>query len=351
VEQRPEPTRGPRTVGVQFVTSTVGARIAYTMAGAGPALLVVPPWVTHLDALKALSGHGRFHDLLGRRHTIVLYDRWGTGLSDRNRTDFSLEAEVQVVLDLADHLQLRRFAVLGPSHGGPVAVAVAHRAARRVSHLVLYGTGARTLIDAETWAALRELILANWPAASRAIAAIATPGCEAADVEAFAALLRASASAEMTVALQDAAATYDLTAILGELRTPTLVLNRWGDPFVSAESARRLAGRIPGARLDLVDGTAHPHLVGDVTTLAERIIAFTAGERRVPSAQLSAREAEVLALVAGGCTNAEVAERLVLSVRTVERHLLNSYAKLGVRGRGEAIGYWLARDAPATSAT
>lgn len=252
-----------------------------------------------------------------------------------------------MLLDLADHLRLRRLALLGPSHGGPAAVAVAHRAARRVSHLVLYGTGARTLIDAQTWPALRALILANWPAASRAIAAIATPGCAPDDVEAFAAVLRDGASAEMTVALQDAAAGYDLTAILGELRTPTLVLNRWGDPFVSAEAARRLAGRIPGARLDLVDGTAHPHLVGDVETLADRIVTFTGGGRRVPSAQLSARETEVLALVADGCTNAEVAGRLVLSVRTVERHLLNAYAKLGVRGRAEAIARWLRHD-PAT---
>src|SRR3954467_13860345 len=157
----------PCPSGVRFFASSVGARIAYTTTGSGPALLVVPPWVTHLGALNTLSGYRRFHDLLGRHHTVVHYDRWGTGLSDRSRTDFSLDGEVQVLLDLVDHLRLRRFALLGPSHGGPIAVAVAHRAPRRVSHLVLYGTGARTLIDAETWPALRDLILANWAAASR----------------------------------------------------------------------------------------------------------------------------------------------------------------------------------------
>ncbi|CCG01271.1 putative alpha/beta hydrolase superfamily and a LuxR DNA binding domain C_term [Blastococcus saxobsidens DD2] len=329
--------------GVRFMWSAVGARIAYTTLGSGPPLIVIPPWLTHLDALTSLSGYRRFHEVLGRDHTVVLYDRWGTGLSDRDRTDFSLDGEVQVLVDLADQLRFRRFAVLGPSHGGPTAVAVAHRQPRRVSHLILYGTGARTLIDATTWPPLRELILANWPAATRAIAALATPGCDADDVGAFAAVMHASATPEMTVALQDAAGSYDLTEALGQLQTPTLVLNRWGDPFVSPEAARRLAGRIPGAVLELVDGEAHVHLVGDSAVLAERITAFTGGAHHRSSAQLTAREAEVLQLVAEGCTNAEAARRLHLSVRTVERHLLNSYAKLGVHGRTEAVGQWLSR--------
>jgi DNA-binding CsgD family transcriptional regulator len=117
---------------------------------------------------------------------------------------------------------------------------------------------------------------------------------------------------------------------------------RWGDPFVSPEAARGLACCIQGAKLELADGEAHLYHVGDVTALAQRILAFTAGaEGGGRSAQLSARETQVLRLVADGCTNAEVAERLVLSVRTVERHLLNIYAKLGVRGRAEAVAHWL----------
>jgi DNA-binding CsgD family transcriptional regulator len=118
-----------------------------------------------------------------------------------------------------------------------------------------------------------------------------------------------------------------------------------GSSFVSPEAARHLAIAIPGSRLELVEGDAHLYTVGDVTALAERIVAFTAGADRGGSAQLSAREAEVLQLVAEGCTNAEAAERLVLSVRTVERHLLNAYAKLGVRGRAEAIARWLSHSA------
>ena len=328
--------------GVSFVQSRVGARIAYTVEGQGPALIIVPPWVTHLEAVTAMSGYRELNEVLTCHHTVVRYDRWGTGLSDRARTDFSLEGEIQVLTDLADHLRLRRFALMGPSHGGPVAVAIAHREARRVSHLILYGTGARALIDQATWKPLRDLIMANWPAATRAIAALATPGCENSDVEAFAALMRAAATPEMTVALHEASELYDMSQMMGAIHAPTLVMCRWGDPFVSPEDARTLAGSIPGAKLELLEGQAHLYTVGDVTTLGKRIAAFTAGtDGGGRSAQLSARETQVLRLVTEGCSNAAIAERLVLSVRTVERHLLNIYAKLGVRGRAEAVAHWL----------
>jgi len=117
---------------------------------------------------------------------------------------------------------------------------------------------------------------------------------------------------------------------------------RWGDPFVPAETARRLAGSIKGARrLEMLDVEAHLYTVGDVAAIADRINAITAVARGGGrSAQLTRREEEVLRLVADGCTNI-VAERLVLRVRTVERHQLNIYSKLGVRGRTKAMARWL----------
>ena len=158
-----------------------------------------------------------------------------------------------------------------------------------------------------------------------------------------------SASPETTVALQDSAIHDDMTPLLAKLRVPTLVLHRRDDALVSCDEAVRLAGRIPGCRLELVRGEAHVHYVGDAGSLAEQIVEFTAGAGGGRSAQLSRREAEVLDLVADGCTNAEVAARLVLSVRTVERHLLNAYTKLGMRGRTEAAARWRNQPDPSPS--
>lgn len=321
---------------VRFLRASNGARIAFTTEGTGPPMIVVPPWTSHLHEQAALSGHRLLLNCLGRHHTVVLYDRWGTGLSDRDRTDFGMEADLRVLRDVADHLRLRRFALLGPSQAARVAAVFAAQEPRRVSHLVLYGASVHGLHSQATWAALRELMLTDWPFAVQAVAAVLARGGQPGDLEAFERLLLAAATAETTVALQDAALEQDVTAELDALRVPTLVLHRRHDPAVSVEHAVRLAGRIPGARLELLEDAPHVHSLGKVAALAARVTAFTAGSGRVPSAQLSAREAEVLDLVASGCTNAEAAARLVLSVRTVERHLLNAYAKLGVRGRAAA---------------
>ncbi|CAN5291779.1 hypothetical protein BH24ACT9_BH24ACT9_09610 [soil metagenome] len=218
---------------------------------------------------------------------MVLYDRWGTGLSDRRRADFSAAAVVQVLVNLVDQLRLRRFALFGPSHGGPIAAGFAGRFPRRVSHLILYGARSSGLTGGPTWTALRELMLVNWPVAVRSIAAVATKGGDPGDVDAFAELLQAAATPEMTVALQDAAGQHDAYSDLGRLGLPTLVLHRRGDSLVSAEAASRIAGAIPGARLELLAGEAHVHTVGDAGTLAGRILAFTAGSGSHSSAQLS----------------------------------------------------------------
>jgi pimeloyl-ACP methyl ester carboxylesterase/DNA-binding CsgD family transcriptional regulator len=332
------------TDDVRFLQSRHGVRIAYAVRGSGPPLVFVPPWSSHLVAETALSGTNRLLGLLSMQHRVIRYDRWGTGLSERARDDFSLARDVEVLDDLVEHLKLRRFALFGASHGGPAAVTIAHAQPRRVSHLILYGNRTSGLTSGETWAAMRSLIEANWRVAARAIAAVATRGGEPADVATFASVLDEAATPDVLIALQEAAIETDVDALLPELRVPTLVLHRRADALVDPEESAQIAARIPGARLELLPGQAHVFSVGDVDTLAGRVLAFTAGSGRQPSAQLSRREAEVLELVAEGCTNAEVAERLVLSVRTVERHLLNAYTKLGVRGRAEAAARWLSRE-------
>lgn len=339
---------------VRFFDTSWGARVAYTVVGEGPPLVVLPPWTSHLVGEAALSGHAAFLEVLTASHAVVRFDRWGTGLSDRARTDFRLDRDREVLLELVDHLQLQQFALVGPSHGGPLAVAFAVRHPSRVSHLVLYGSRASALTSGKTWGALRELILANWPVAARSIAAVATRGGDPSDVDVFAEVLVMSATPETTVALQDAIH-GDVAGVLADVRTPTLVLHRRGDELVSSDEAVELAARIPGAHLELVEGAAHVHLVGDAAELARRICLFVDGhgaaraqlsprepESRGDVPSLSGRELEVADLVAAGLTSRQIAERLFISERTAQNHVQHILAKLGFSARSQ-IAAWAAR--------
>ena len=334
----PPAERGYRFVvfgRVRFFQSRVGARIAYATAGTGPPLLMLPPWACHLEAMEQLSGTRPTLEVLARQHTLVWYDRWGTGLSDRTREDFSIDADLQVLEDLVQHLHLRRAAVFSPSHGGPMAIELALRHPALVSHLVLYATSGRALTDSVAWPAIRDLILGDWEMAKRAVAAVVVAGAPRSDLDAFEELMERAATPEMMVALQDMAMGHDMRDRLSDLRAPTLVLHRRGDMALPVEEGRALAAAIPDAVFEVLEGEAHVNFVGDSVGVAERIVAFTA-PGTCQTTPLTAREHEILELIASGSSNAEAADHLVLSVRTVERHLLNAYRKLGVRSRAEA---------------
>lgn len=327
-------------VEVEYFRSSVGANIAYAREGQGPAFVVVPAWTNHLVEGAKLGQGPEFAAAIARTRTYIRYDRWGTGLSSRDRIDFSLEADVQVLADLVDHLRLRRFALFAPSHGGPTAVLYALQNPRRVSYLVLYASLLRPPQEGNPWPAMRELILTDWTLARKTFAALMAEGADPADIEALERLLDVSASAETTAALQDAAQGLDLIPRLAGLQVPTLLVSRAQDPLFPAEVSHGMARRIPRARVVTLPGKFHIHVFGDALALASTIQRFL-GDTPVEGAAsgleaLSAREAEVLGLLTDGLTNQEIAKQLSLSVRTVERHTENLYAKLGVRGRAEA---------------
>lgn len=89
---------------IRFCAAQGGVRIAYATTGQGPALVVPPPWISHLEVEWANPAVRGFWESLARHHTVVRYDRHGCGLSDRNRSGFSLEADLRVLERVVDHL-------------------------------------------------------------------------------------------------------------------------------------------------------------------------------------------------------------------------------------------------------
>jgi pimeloyl-ACP methyl ester carboxylesterase/DNA-binding CsgD family transcriptional regulator len=351
----------------RFFTTTEGVRITYATLGQGPPLVVIPPWLSHLELFWDTPPFRAFNEALARDFTVVLYDRYGCGLSDRDRADFSLDPDIRVLAELVDHLRLRRFALYGVSTGALVAVPYALAQPRRVSHLLLFGIY-RKAWTTEVGAAVRALIRAHWGLGSRALADWFLPGAGGDALAFFARLQREAASAETALALLEAARRTDQLDLFPRLRVPTLVLSRRDDPIAPLETARDMAARIPGARFAALEGDIHIPEFGDAGAVIAAIRAFVdAPPRRghgaasdtgaAPTATsptplgLSPREVEVLRLLAGGLSNPAIAARLALSVHTVERHVVNLYTKLGIHGRAEATAYALRHGLLAPPAT
>src|SRR5262245_10243430 len=123
---------------IRFCMSRDDARIAFATAGEGPPLVRVNNWFTHLELDWENPVWRHWSDALAERRTLVRYDPRGSGLSDRDATDFSLDARVADLEAVGDALELRRFPLLRLCQGGAIAVAYAARHPERVSRLVLY---------------------------------------------------------------------------------------------------------------------------------------------------------------------------------------------------------------------
>jgi pimeloyl-ACP methyl ester carboxylesterase/DNA-binding CsgD family transcriptional regulator len=331
---------------IRFCTAPDGVRLAYAMHGRGPPLVRVATWLTHLERDWESPVWRHWLDRLGERHTVLRYDERGCGLSDAELGTPSVDTWVGDLEAVVDATGLERFALLGVSQGAAVAVAYAARNPQRVSSLVLYGgyaRGRRLRGQRDEEEALISAIRAGWrsdePAFRHVFSMLFLPHGTPAQMAWYDDLLRTTASPEVAVSLFRARGAIDVDAVAPTVKVPTLVIHARGDRVVPFEEGRRLAALIPRARFVALDSSNHILLAEEpawerfLAELDEFLGTSTAPAPQTAAADLSPRELEVLELVAAGLTNETIAERLFLSVRTVERHLSNIYAKLRLSGK------------------
>jgi pimeloyl-ACP methyl ester carboxylesterase len=206
----------------------------------------------------------------------VQYDRPGTGLSDRTRTEFSLDSDVQDLETVIDHLKLKHLALLGYSWGGPVAVAYTAKHPRRVSHLVLYDTYARgaAITTDQVKASLISLVRAHWGIGSKVLADLFSPGADAAGIELWAKYQRDCATPEVAAKILDLLYRTDIIHFLPGVRVPTLVLHRQQDRAMPFRLGRELASLILGARFVPLEGRDHLPWLGDFESVLSPIAEF-----------------------------------------------------------------------------
>src|SRR2546422_10151086 len=128
---------------VRFCTARDGVKLAYTVSGGGPPVVRAQHWFTHLEHDWNNPAVRPWTENLSKRYTLLRFDQRGTGLSDREVPEISLEAHVRDLEAVVDAACFERFALLGLSQGAAFAIAYAARHPERVSHLVICGGVAR----------------------------------------------------------------------------------------------------------------------------------------------------------------------------------------------------------------
>ena len=196
----------PKTVMARQLRFCRGAgthRLAYSVVGQGPTVVVPPGWVSHQEVLWNDPDFGGFYGALAAHHRVITYDKHGTGLSDRDRADLGLDADLADLERLVNEVAGDRFILFSSSMGGPLAVAYAARHPDRVSHLVVHGGFARgdAVSPREVQGSLISLVRANWGLGSRLLAVVFIPGERHGGIDRWCRFQREGASPEMAAAL------------------------------------------------------------------------------------------------------------------------------------------------------
>ncbi|MER9922916.1 alpha/beta fold hydrolase, partial [Mesorhizobium sp. M0048] len=266
-------------------------RIAYQVVGQGSFdLVLVPGFISNLDLHWEDEGYSRLLKRLSAFSRLILFDKRGTGLSDRVDAHHlpSLETRMDDVRAVMDAAGSGRAALLGASEGAPMAMLFAATYPERTRALALYGGYAHF----HKWVMPPERLEAFIATAETAWGTGATlphfaPG--RVDDPRFATwwarFERLSASPTAAIALARMNAAIDVRGVLAAISAPTLLVHRRNDARVDPEASRFLARKIPNARLVEVPGRDHPIWTGDVDRVADLIEEFLTGARAVAEAE------------------------------------------------------------------
>ena len=351
------------TPRISYARSRDGVTLAFAVSGQGPALVAVP-WVPFSNVQLEYANPAMrivFEQLAGRL-TLVQYDGRGTGHSQRDVTDFSLDAMLADLEAVIERTGLSPVSLLGQYTSCAHVLAYAARHPKQVERIALFAGTARTWdsMSANQTQALLSLIERDWNVFADT-AAHQWLGWSAGEAgRATANSLRDAVTPHVARATLQAASATDVSGELDRVQAPTLVLHRREAPQIPLQVSESLASALPNGRLVILDGEQPNLFLEDAARTVRMLIDFfregiepvsvsggkseiSAGGRTTDAHLniLSDREVDVLRLLAGGDSNAEIARRLTLSVHTVERHVANIYRKIDARGRADATAYAL----------
>jgi pimeloyl-ACP methyl ester carboxylesterase/DNA-binding CsgD family transcriptional regulator len=337
---------------IQFCTSRDGTRIAFARCGTGPPLLWIGHWIRHLKFDWDSPVWRPWLTLLTRRHTVIRYDWRGCGLSDRDGVEFSLEKHIEDLEAVIGAAGLDRFALFACAGGATMSMRFVARHPDRVSRLILYGPQTRgaiargmnpeTALEAHVHFKMVEL---GWhddrPAYRQFLTMLHMPDADAELLRKHDDLLRLTTSLSNTAALLQAFFEADVLDDIPKIRCPTLVLHARGDAIIPFDEGRRVASLISGAQFVPLESRNHLLLENEPAwhQFVTAIGSFLPGSGLDGKGfdDLTARERDIMELIAHGLDNRDIAARLKITDKTVRNHMSAIFGKLAVNSRAQAI--------------
>jgi pimeloyl-ACP methyl ester carboxylesterase len=261
--------------------------IAYQVFGEGPDLVVAPGFVSHIENYWDEPHLARWLNKAGGICRTVMFDKRGTGLSDRVAHLPHMDERMDDLRAVMDAVGIERASLFGISEGGSLAALFAASHPERTQSLIIYGSFARFshwIATDEAFDALMKYMDEQWGSGASLPAFAPTKADDAALREWWGKFERLGASPSAAIALMRMNREIDISGILHSIKVPTLVIHRTGDTLVSVEGGRELAAGIPGARLVEIPGTDHLFFLdpGASDWMAAELEEFLTGARSAP---------------------------------------------------------------------
>jgi class 3 adenylate cyclase len=265
-----------------------GVNIAFQVVGEGPRDLVyVPGWVSNIELMWEEPALARFLTRLGSFSRLILFDKRGTGLSDRVTDMPSLEVRMDDVRAVMDTVGSERAALLGTSEGGPMCALFSATYPLRTSALIMHGSYPRRTRAADyPWGPTDEesrswidQMQRDWGGPVGLDERAPSVAGDKQFRQWWARYLRMSASPAAVRALGTMNAEIDIRHILPAIRVPTLILHSVHDRAIEIGGSLYMADRIPAARLVKLPGSDHLAWLSDAETILGEIEEFLTGVR------------------------------------------------------------------------
>jgi pimeloyl-ACP methyl ester carboxylesterase/DNA-binding CsgD family transcriptional regulator len=328
---------------VQYVQTRDGVKLAYAIAGQGDAVVNLPFHFNHVTRrwiplwFRGVAEHFR----------VVHYDSRGQGLSSRGLPQELTVQDYRTDLEtIIETVGFERFALMAYGGFGHVAARYAAENPERVTALILICSSD----SFEAWSPAAHLGMAaeNWDLFLDLQTGKFTPEI-AQLIKAF--MKESTSQADYLQMIRAFIRGPSIAGVLPALRMPALLLHSLDQHWLPPAEGAKVAARMPNAKILFTDGDVEPDERQAVPAIIDFLKGVYSSDSIGPQPRgtvtsrepLTPRQNEVLRLISHGRTTREIAGELVLSDRTVERHIADVYAKIGARNRSEATAYFLSR--------